>query len=50
LDLFNRFEKSNQHINSLGLGLSIVKKIVENYNYNISYQVEEDRHILTLKF
>ena len=50
LDLFNRFEKLNQHINSLGLGLSIVKKIVENYNYNISYQVEEDRHILTLKF
>jgi signal transduction histidine kinase len=50
LDLFNRFEKSNQHINSLGLGLSIVKKIVENYNYNISYQVEEDRHMLTLKF
>ena len=50
LDFFNRFEKLNQHINSLGLGLSIVKKIVENYNYNISYQVEEDRHILTLKF
>ncbi len=50
LDLFNRFEKLNQHINSLGLGLSIVKKIVENYNYNISYQVEEDRHMLTLKF
>ena len=50
IDFFNRFEKSNQHINSLGLGLSIVKIIVENYNYNISYQVEEDRHILTLNF
>jgi len=50
IDFFNRFEKSNQHINFLGLGLSIVKIIVENYNYNISYQVEEDRHILTLNF
>ena len=50
IDFSNRFEKSNQYINSLGLGLSIVKIIVENYNYNISYQVEEDRHILTLNF
>ena len=47
---FERFKKSNQHVNSLGLGLSIVQKIAENYKYCISYQVEDDRHILKLNF
>tara|TARA_B110001452_G_scaffold34514_1_gene26632 strand:+ start:984 stop:2237 length:1254 start_codon:yes stop_codon:yes gene_type:complete len=49
-DFFERFKKSNQHRNSLGLGLSIVQKIAENYKYNISYQVKDDRHILKLNF
>ena len=49
-DFFERFKKSNQHVNSLGLGLSIVQKIAENYKYCISYQVEDGRHILKLNF
>jgi signal transduction histidine kinase len=49
-DFFERFKKSNQHRNSLGLGLSIVQKIAENYKYNISYQVKDDKHILKLNF
>lgn len=39
-DLFKRFHKSSNSTDSLGLGLSIVKKICEVYNFHISYNYE----------
>ena len=49
-DFFKRFIKSNKNINSLGMGLSIVSKIADNYNYQIKYKIEEDIHTLKLNF
>lgn len=48
-DFFNRFytQKTNE---SLGLGLSIVKKICEYYNFDIHYHYENGFHTVTLFF
>ncbi len=35
---------------SLGLGLSIVKKIIDYYEYDISYKFTNDLHQMTLDF
>ena len=48
-DLFTRFKKSSESPESLGLGLSIVKKICEVYNFNISYKYD-DMHQFIVKF
>ena len=47
--LFNRFysQKTNQ---SLGLGLSIVKKIVDYYGYSISYDYHNQQHKIIVDF
>ncbi|MEO5893330.1 MAG: HAMP domain-containing sensor histidine kinase [Ferruginibacter sp.] len=49
-ELFERFKKGNQHSSSLGLGLSIVKKICDQNNFSIDYQLREHLHILTIHF
>jgi len=49
-DLFNRFTKSSGKPDSLGLGLSIVKKICEYYNYSVDYTMKDRLHILTILF
>lgn len=49
-ELFQRFKKSNQCSNSVGLGLSIVKRICELNNFNIQYIFEEGLHILQVRF
>lgn len=49
-ELFQRFKKSNQCSNSVGLGLSIVKRICELNNFEISYTFENQLHILDVKF
>ncbi|MDZ7695018.1 MAG: ATP-binding protein [Balneolaceae bacterium] len=36
-DLFKRFKKADQSTSSIGLGLSIVKRIVNQSNFDISY-------------
>ena len=49
-DLFNRFTKSSSKPDSLGLGLSIVKKICEYYNYSVQYTFNDSFHIITIVF
>jgi signal transduction histidine kinase len=46
--LFVRFHKGNDNIQSVGLGLSIVKKIADNYNMKISYSCKENIHKIKL--
>ena len=47
--LFNRFYKSSKTSASTGLGLSIVKAIVDLYGFSINYTYTEG-HTFTLKF
>lgn len=48
--IFNRFYKSNQDTTSTGLGLSIVKTIIDNtQNLKINYQFENDLHTFEVK-
>lgn len=47
-DLFKRFQKSSNSPDSLGLGLSIVKKICDVYNYSINYEFDQ-MHTFTIK-
>jgi two-component system, OmpR family, sensor histidine kinase QseC len=49
-ELFQRFKKSNQCSNSVGLGLSIVKRICELNNFNVTYIYEGDLHTLEVIF
>lgn len=49
-DLFVRFKKNDTSKESLGLGLSIVKSIVNLYRFTIDYQYNEHNHRFCLKF
>lgn len=49
-DLFVRFKKNNASKESLGLGLSIVKSIVELYNFQIEYKYDQVFHTFIVKF
>ncbi len=42
--IFDRFKKGQQSSDSLGLGLSIVKKICELYNFKIQYAYQNRYH------
>jgi signal transduction histidine kinase len=46
---FTRFKSDSQQ-QSLGLGLSIVKKIVEYYQYSIVYDYHNELHLVTVDF
>jgi len=46
---FDRFNSQSQN-QSLGLGLAIVKKIVEYYDYKISYNYNNDLHLIAVDF
>jgi len=48
--LFDRFFKSTKSSQSLGLGLSIVKKITELFNIKINYIYTENLHVVKLFF
>ncbi|MEZ4938304.1 MAG: HAMP domain-containing sensor histidine kinase [Crocinitomicaceae bacterium] len=48
-DLFHRFTSGDDRIDSLGLGLSIVKNICEKLNFTTHYTTEEDLHFFVLK-
>jgi len=48
--MFERFTRADPQSRSLGLGLSIVKKICTSYGWNISYLTKEHWHILTVTF
>ncbi len=49
-ELFERFKKGNQGSASLGLGLSIVKKICEQNNFSVEYRFEKPLHIVSIQF
>ncbi|MFY0685726.1 MAG: HAMP domain-containing histidine kinase [Cyclobacteriaceae bacterium] len=49
-ELFERFRKANQSSTRLGLGLSIVKKIVDFHGLNLDYQVNDNEHGVTIHF
>ncbi|MFH0867450.1 MAG: HAMP domain-containing sensor histidine kinase [Bacteroidota bacterium] len=48
--LFNRFQKSSSSAESLGLGLSIVKKICEVYGFKLDYVYKNDMHCIKVDF
>ena len=49
-ELFERFKKANNHSSSLGLGLTIVKKIVDLYHFKIEYLYNDSIHTLKIIF
>lgn len=48
--LFERFKKDNQSKESIGLGLSIVKKICEINGFEITYKHEVEEHQIEVAF
>ena len=46
--LFRRFTRNVKMSGSLGLGLSLVKKICDTYGFTINYQFENKQHTFTL--
>ncbi len=48
--LFNRFIKSPHNPDSTGLGLSMVHKIVSHYKHVISYDYNDNLHVINLVF
>jgi signal transduction histidine kinase len=48
--LFERFRKDSTAADSLGLGLSIIKKICEISYFTVSYFYENNRHIIKVVF
>ena len=49
-DLFKRFYKSSSSKESLGLGLSIVQKICEVYDFKLNYSYQDDLHCIKVDF
>jgi signal transduction histidine kinase len=49
-ELFERFKKDKVNSESLGLGLSIVKKIGEQYNFKAVYYYANGLHTVTINF
>ncbi len=47
---FERFQKDSASNDSMGLGLSIVKKICETYRFNVTYSYENRQHIIDVNF
>jgi len=49
-ELFTRFVRNTQRTGTLGLGLSLVKKVCETYKFHISYLYENQRHKFKIEF
>ena len=47
---FERFKKESASNDSMGLGLSIVKKICDTYDFEISYNNKDRMHMLLVNF
>jgi signal transduction histidine kinase len=48
--LFRRFHKGGDNPQSVGLGLSIVRKIADNYNMRIVYKYIDNVHEVSLNY
>jgi len=48
--LFNRFKKNNQSSASLGLGLSIIKRISDLHHFKTNYTSQDNIHIIRTYF
>ena len=48
--MFERFKKGKFSEKNTGLGLSIVQKICELSDYDISYHIEKEWHSITITF
>jgi signal transduction histidine kinase len=48
--LFQRFVKSNQKSQSLGLGLSIVKAVCDTYQFSVRYSFAQGLHTISVTF
>lgn len=49
-ELFGRFKKGNSALDSIGIGLAIVKRISELYGHRISYDYADGWHRVRLEF
>jgi len=49
-EVFKRFSRGNPDQNSIGIGLALVKRILEIFGYGTSYRFYQDRHIVTIEF
>ena len=48
-ELFTRFVRDTMRSGNFGLGLSLVKKVCEFYNFSISYSYENQQHTFVLQ-
>lgn len=49
-ELFGRFKKGNQALDSIGVGLAIVRRIAELYGHRVEYTYAEGWHTLRVLF
>lgn len=49
-EVFGRFRRGNPDQNSIGIGLALVKRILEIFGYGISYRFHKDRHVVIVDF
>lgn len=49
-ELFQRFKKNNQSLDSIGIGLAIVRKITEIFNFSICYTFAGELHTIEINF
>ena len=49
-ELFIRFKKNDSSLSSIGLGLSIVKSIINLYNLKINYTKKDNQHSFEISF
>jgi len=47
-ELFTRFVRDTRRSGNFGLGLSLVKKVCENYGFKINYTFDNQRHKFTV--